>query len=304
MTTTKHQQSGKVTIVGAGAIGITIAYLASQHIETTLITKKGQNIPYIISGSISIKDGKRALLIKGIDDFAIDPGSPVIIAVKTYDLESTLLSIEPRLLESTPVVLVQNGLGIFMDAAAVLKRRIPYVRALLYFGARAVSDEEILVFGAPSAVLAAPDYAKGSLIHVAKVFEDIGFTVTLHTNVALAEWEKALVSLSIVPVAALKNATNDIFTRSNEAKSDVMKLLSEARSIAASEGFKDLKPNDEELLTSASSFGENKNSLLLDIERGKNSELESTLGRALRIAKSNNVPAPTLASYYDKLNRN
>lgn len=303
MLTETEQQSGKITIIGSGPIALTIAALSLQHIETTIVTKSKIIMPIAVSGSVTASiDNNRVSSIM-FENFGEHKEGPILLGVKSYDLQNTLKSISSSLNSKTPIILIQNGLSIFLDATEIIGRKIPYVRALLYFGARKDSETSIIVEGKPKAVLAAPDYAEKTLGEIASLFTLIGFDISLHSNVAHAEWEKALVSLSVVPVATVRNESNDIVLREQEAKKEALMLLSEARAIAASEGFIEMPFSDEEILSSVAEYGKNRNSLLLDIERGKNTELEVTLGRALRIAEGNKVNVPTLQKYYRLLKK-
>ncbi|MBN8551111.1 MAG: hypothetical protein J0M12_17490, partial [Deltaproteobacteria bacterium] len=64
------------------------------------------------------------------------------------------------------------------------------------------------------------------------------------------------------------------------------------------EGFDFSNFTTEEVLRSIAAHGDNRNSNLIDLERGRPTQIDYILGRLIRIAKSYDVPIPHSETLY------
>lgn len=290
-------QDSKVLILGGGAIGRSVTCLFSSKFNCTLITNSDCQSPHTLLGE---KDSK----ICSFDISKLLPYDPesyklILIASKTYQLEKAYRSLNEWSNKSQTIIFLQNGLGIYDETEKqnFLFKKI--LRGILYYGASISTQSVTNIVGIPKITLAPCEPNENN---ITDFFTYSGFQVSLHSNPKEIEWQKALVSLSLVLVSASRNETNDIVLRDPLAKGECLKLLSETREIALSEGINLSSITDDAIFESVKNYGKNRNALLVDLEKGRQTELPWTLDRAIQIAAKNGIDAQNLKSIRAKLN--
>lgn len=289
-------QGSKILIIGGGAIGRSIACLSSSKFNCILITNSDCQSPHTL---LSENDSK----IYNFDVRKILPSDPdsyrlILIASKAYQLNKAFKSLNEWSNKNHTIIFLQNGLGIFDEAISQNFTFKKIIRGILYYGASISTPAVTNIVGIPKITLAPCD---SNETDISKFFIHSGFQVSLNSNSKEIEWQKALVSLSLVLVSASRNETNDIVLRDPDAKQECLALLSEARLIALSEGVDLSSITDDALLESVKNYGKNRNALLIDLEKGRQTELPWTLDRAIDIAAKNGVYTHNLKRIRDKL---
>ena len=98
-------------------------------------------------------------------------------------------------------------------------------------------------------------------------------------------WWKALGNLAVNPISAISNATMIEILHFPETRALVLKMMQEAREIAAKLGIS-FPQTLEQRLESAESVGAHKTSMLQDLESGRPLEIEALMGVVLEMAKA------------------
>ncbi len=231
-----------------------------------------------------------ASLIEVKDLGSLPTDTIFILCVKAYDLDSALKTLTPHLLTDSTLLLCQNGLGIYLQAAEVLGRVRPQIARLLpSFGIKLEQDGSLAVSGALHATLSVPDHQPWLLNQLTPLLTEIGITLSFPKNIAQAEWEKAFLNLVINPLACVLDQKNSCVIKDESIKKLTLRIAAEVRSVAKKEGFSLDHINDQELISRIENCGENINSTLIDFRAGKPSELNYFLGRFLRIAESSGI---------------
>lgn len=280
----------KVLIIGGGAVGRSLACLISKNNECTLITKSDCSSPHTL-----IREEKREVASFKITNFLPTDSSQysvVLVASKAYQLSEIYKLLLSWSSKYHSIIFLQNGLGIYQES---LNQKITcknIYRGILYYGSYISSPSETKLFGVPKITIAPEDALELKELFIASEFQ-----VTTKSDANEIEWTKALVSLSLVLVAAHRRETNDIVLRDAEAKSECLELLSETRLIAASEGYDLSMIKDEALIESVKNYGKNRNALLVDIENGRETELPWTLDKAIECASRHNIEVPKLLKF-------
>jgi thiosulfate/3-mercaptopyruvate sulfurtransferase len=132
-------------VVGAGAIGATLAARLHEAGVEVVLVARGAHLEALRSGGLVFRgfDGERVLRLPvagGPDDVALQPGDVLVVATKSQDAEQVLVqwatrpvgaptrrllrrSEPPTAAEAVPVVLLQNGL----DTGRAALRRFAHV---------------------------------------------------------------------------------------------------------------------------------------------------------------------------------
>ena len=222
----------------------------------------------------------------------------VIVTVKSFDLGSALAGIGEAL-PPTSTLLTQNGLGITESGRKSLTRagwprpeefvvRCVHSIPALWVSAgvvRATGDGELLL---PEPVgLAAP-----AIERFRRLLAGAGLPIRLVPSIAREEWRKAIVNAAINPVTALHRVPNG-WLSSGPLRDEALVLLSEAREVAAAEGFPfDPAEIEGDLDRVVGATSENRSSMLQDVERGRGTEIEEISGEILRRGEARGLSLP------------
>lgn len=192
------------------------------------------------------------------------------ITCKRPDLEATLRQWGPLLDSNHGAKLhfLQNGLGLGADIARVLGPRT-WTRVACWWGSR--KDGEALHLTPP------PRRMSFAGPHDPAFWGAAGFDVESLASDASArlEWRKALTNLTLNALLAFERAPNGALLLRPELMDRARALHLEARRVAEALGVSlpSEKETWSEVLTTAKSTPDNRNSLLQDLEAGRPSEL-------------------------------
>ncbi len=104
-------------------------------------------------------------------------------------------------------------------------------------------------------------------------------------------WNKLIVNASINPLGAISGQPNGALIRSPSLRSVLRALILECQRVAQKEsGYRfDLSGTIERMILKT---GENRNSMLVDIESGKKTEIDFLNGAIIRFAEKHDIPVP------------
>ncbi|MCB0354455.1 MAG: hypothetical protein KDD64_13050 [Bdellovibrionales bacterium] len=225
----------------------------------------------------------------------------VWIVVKYRDLQDVLQSISRQNLPRGLVV-CSNGLGIaHLYASESALRAVPLVRCLLYYGVQTISGQLIRA-GERRASIAGLDHETFSE-EISQTLQKRGFLVTREKSIALAEWKKIGVNIAVNTLATLVDARNKVILEHPELSARAETLLAELRILAAREGFTIQELSFETLRSSLEHHGENVNSSLQDLRRGKPPEVLQFLQSLLHLATAYGINTPALQLAADDLEK-
>lgn len=278
-------------IVGAGAVGLGLAARLSAVTPVSVLCRSNKAEQLRLSDP----DPRRSY-VSSVHSLPFEVHS-LWLCVKAYDTVEALRSVEQLLAPERPVVLLANGLGIFMEAAEFVSRRAPVVRAMVNTGFVETLDS-VLQSGELKFSLAGPPESEAALQRVEAILSQAGAAVHREKDIATAEWKKALVNAAVNPICSLLAGRNRMLADDPGLRALAQEVFAEMRSIAAAESVDLAQPDDEELFAGIAQVGENYNSNLMDLGRGRRTEIDYILGRALRVAADNNIPAPTCRVLY------
>lgn len=179
----------RVAIVGAGAVGGTIAALLTRGGHEVTVTARGAQLRTILDDGIQLSGawGNYTARVAASDVLTRSP-ELAIVTTKAQDAEAALRQ-NSRFLDGVPVVIVQNGL----DALVTAKRVLPgadvvgglalYAASYLSPGKVAVTTDGVTCLGGP---------VSGAL-YASRVLGAV-MPVTLTDNFEGAQWTKLVVN--------------------------------------------------------------------------------------------------------------
>jgi len=296
----------RIAVIGAGAIGGTMAALLDRAGHQVTVVARGENLAAIRDGGLRFDGawGEHLARVRATEALDSIP-ELAIVATKAQDAESAIAA-QARFLGGIPVVVVQNGLEA-LDSARRAAPRSDVIGALALYAASHLSPGVVTVTAAGATYLGGPVLAT---LYASKPIGAV-MPVRLTDNFEGAQWTKlvvnhvnalpAITGLSVQQVVADRRLRH-LLTRSMreavrvaKAKGVVFETMS---------GLSDLALRL--LLRLPVSFGQllpammarrmgrtpNPGSTLQSIRRGQPTEIDYLNGAVVRIGAELGVPTP------------
>jgi 2-dehydropantoate 2-reductase len=294
-------------VIGMGPVGTVLA---------TMLAASGKKVsvldvnPYIvellrkkplkISGHYEAQAKFKQVFDK-FEDFAASAPDVILISVKTYQLQGILYNIRSCAeLAGIPVVSCQNGLDTELEVAEALGEERAF-RMILNFGVGyGVGNEEVKInfINEPHFLSSvSPQSAQ-----LAKTFvqhmNEAGIGVNYIENIRTESFKKAILNSTLSSICALTRMTMSEAMKNPELLRIVRELIRE--NIWICKGF-DIEL-EEDFLEQAVAYlmdgGNHKPSMLIDIERGRRTEIDHLAGKLYHYADKKDLPVPVTQTMY------
>lgn len=293
-------------MIGAGAIGGTIAALLARDGHTVQVTARGEQLAAIIAGGLRLTGvlGDYTASVEAVEALTVGPDL-AFVTTKAQDAEAALRANAP-LLVGIPVVVVQNGLRSISNA----QRAAPRSHII---GGLALYATSYLSPGEVSVTTDGPTYLGGELLPTLYASRVLGavMPVTVTGNFEGAQWTKLVVNhinalpaitglsaqavvsnrgLRLIMTESMREAVrvgmaNDVvFEKVQGLSSTVLKLL-----VALPVAIGQLLPL---LMKLRMGRRPNPGSTLQSIRRGQLTEIDYLNGAIVDIGRTVGVPTP------------
>ena len=291
----------RIAIIGAGAMGTSLAAITSSHVETVLVVRNDALRKQISQHGIELAGELQAagkpIVVAQIDDLGeIHPIDLVFIATKTTSIAEVCAAMAPHLSELPFLVSYQNGIEPGNTIIQTLgTRRV--LRMVLNYGARLVgdcpSDEplqvEVPVHRSPHQVGGEGADVTAFAAALAPLLTTMGLPTEFVLDIDGAVWQKGLLNAASNPVAALvQTPLGDLMT--SPAEPLIERLLDEGIDVAAAaeielgDGYRD------KALSMMRAGSTHLPSMAEDVQAGRSTEITqlnvqvAQRGRALGVA--------------------
>ncbi len=295
----------RAAVVGAGAMGASLAAALSASAPTVLICRNPERAATLLRDGVVVEGlverRARPIVLRTLGELASLGGASVVfVATKTTAIPQVASELKPLLRGlgmgggECYVVSYQNGIEPGRQLMGLLESE-RVLRMVLSLGA--VLEEGT---GAVRVTLHSPPHAIGCLdsSHVG-VCETIGGALTAgglptrySSDIEGRVWEKGILNASMNPIAALVNSSVGEVMES-PARLIVERLVREGESVARGEGIgleAGFSARAMEILRGASGHTP---SMVEDIRRGRESEVGQLNRQILEHARRAGVSAPT-----------
>ena len=288
-----HGNKMKITVIGAGAIGIVLAASLETKNEVSVLVKP-ENYNKLAKKGLWIIEGDEKRKIKAKIITEVIDSEIVIIAVKGYDLQNT-----KKLLDTFTgkVIICQNGLKM-MDFNLSNNNKIYSIVTSI----GAISSElGVSEFkGTGKTIVGGLFNVKKESTTISDLFSSYYFDIYHTKDIKKHIWLKAAINSAINPIASYHNLKNGELKK-EIYWSQVKKLLAESVSIANSNGINfNNNPLDlaEEIIEKTA---DNFCSMLQDIKKGRKTEINEINGILYEMGKKQNVNARLNLEYLKKI---
>lgn len=288
-----HGNKMKITVIGAGAIGIVLAASLDTKNEVSVLVKP-ENYNRLAKKGLWIIEGDEKRKIKAKIVTKVIDSEIVIIAVKGYDLQNT-----KKLLDrfTGMVIICQNGLKM-LDFNISNKNEIYSIVTSIGAASSELGVSEFK--GTGKTIVGGLFNVKKDSNKISGLFSSYYFDIYHSKDIKKHIWLKAAINSAINPIASYHNLKNGELKR-EEYWSQVKRLLAESVSIANSNGINfNNDPLDlaEEIIEKTA---DNFCSMLQDIKKGRKTEINEINGILCEMGKKQNINAKLNLEYLKKI---
>ncbi|MBV9646095.1 MAG: 2-dehydropantoate 2-reductase [Candidatus Eremiobacteraeota bacterium] len=283
----------KVAILGAGAMGTLYGYALAQHNDVTMVDVRQDVVEDIAASGLVVDDGPPRRVTATQDPARAFGCAFLFVFVKAGDTLAAVRPFARQLNPSTPIVSLQNGLGNEEAIKAALGERVALVVGITTEGALAVGRGQARRLGIGSTVLGSAGASGATLQSVARLLEDAGLSTSIAYDIRPHLWGKLLVNAAISPVAALLDRRNEAIVNDADAAELARAIAAEVAAVARALRIH-LPTADpwEYVRETVAAMAEQRNSMTIDLEARRPTEIEQINGGIAAAGRRAGVPTP------------
>lgn len=313
----------RFAIYGAGSVGgfLGSRLLAGGH-EVGFLAR-GRNLEALRERGLVVRSsvfGERRVRVRATDrPSEIGPCDYVLLAVKAGSLSQIAPLVGPLKGPLTTFVSTQNGLPWWyfhgtagvdepiraVDPAGAIGQHIPpdsVVGSIVYFSCSMTGPGEIEHSGGVRLPLGEPAGGRSErVLALASALRQVGIKAPVRNDIRHELWVKVLGNAAFNPLSALAGTTLAELAGSQHGRRLVRVMMNEIREVAASVGVR-VAISNERRIAGARAAGSHRPSMLQDLERGRQPEIDALLGAVIELAERQHVEVPTLRAV-DALSR-
>jgi len=287
----------RIAVVGAGALGLFYGALLQKSGEEVhfllrrdydAISRSGLNV-FSIHGDFSLP---RVRGYRTPSD--IGPVDLVVVGLKTFANGQFPELIGPLLGAKTQILTLQNGLG-NEERLAELFGRDRIMGGVAYLCANRGEPGEVHHLGAGRVVLG--EYQRrdrNRLERLQEKFSRAGVECRITDDLMRARWEKLVWNIPFNGLCALMQQPVKAFVRNRDSRKLVREIMLEV--IEAADAQELTRPiagrYADQMLEFTDSMGEYRPSMQIDLEQGRQLELESIFGQPLAYGRRKGIRMP------------
>ena len=292
-----------VVVVGAGAIGASIAVRLMEAGKQVVISANGERKARYLKQGFVVNGRQYFLPVK--DKYEADPADLVIIAVKNYSLEEAIEEMRPYVSINTIILSLLNGI----DAVPRLRREfgedsVPYAMIL---GIDALREENRVQYLAKGRIFCGFEKEKveknAPTLAVLEEFfgtSDIAFVVP--EDIVKEIWFKFMINVGLNQWSALIRAPYRLFQDSPHGQELLSKTMIEVISLSKRYGGNLEETDIDRAIAVLKTLApQGKTSMLQDVEARRQTEVDAFAGAMKRLAKAADLDVPINAILYDAI---
>ncbi|KYH38741.1 MAG: 2-dehydropantoate 2-reductase [Candidatus Hecatellales archaeon B24] len=287
----------RLLVVGAGALGCLYAAILSSVGHRVSLLGRLQTVEAVRSRGLKVH-GKLNLEVEveeaaeAVDKLRSPDGFDlVLLAVKAYQVAEAAVQVAPvAAVSGSPVLCLQNGLGVEEEAAEALGFLTPVVRGVSFCGAYVEQPAVVRCTGVGETLIA--DTPLKALSKFASCLREAGLSAGMKKNMETVVWEKTLVNAGINPFGALTGLRNGELLEAEGIPEAMAETVREGVKVAERKGVRLARDPVKLTFETARATAQNYNSMLQDVKRGKRTEIDYINGALSRLGSLLGVPTP------------
>lgn len=292
----------RIAIFGVGAMGCLFGARLSPHADVMLIGNWPDQVDYLQTHPLTIKYPRQRMVevpVKVTNQAAqLDPVDVVLILTKSNRTRQAVIEASSLLKPDGLALTLQNGL----ENYPLLRQFIGEARTTRGVTAQGATVEGVGVIrygGTGDTYLATRPEIMTKVTAIADLLNAAGIRTHLTEAIDGLVWGKLAVNAAINALSALLRMTNGELVISDWARDIMHEAAGEVEQVAAELGiilpFSDAALQAEQV---ARLTGRNTSSMLQDVLRGAETEIENINGAVMRRGELAGVPTPVNAMLY------
>ena len=309
MASTSQIEHGRILpkwgILGAGAMGwLWTYYLQRAKTDTLLLQRQNTSYRECIIQKDKIFENCRTSAMKS-DNPSLPTLEALLVATKAYSVRSALLPLQETLIsKQIPIVLLQNGLGVFEEVRELFPEQ-PILILSTSNGAYWHESAFLKLTGTGSSYLGTFDNSvQKSLKNILfKRLKATRLPILLTDNIAIQLWEKLLVNCSINSLSALWLCRNGDLLDNPNSKQIWKRIVQEGVQVMRLELHQEVEPSEILTLIEQVAYktSANYSSMCQDRRRNRPNEVDYIQGYLVKKAHQHHVSVPTLETLAELL---
>ncbi len=309
----------KFAVYGAGAVG---GFLGARLLEgghEVHFIARGSNLEALRNQGLAVRSalfGHHHYDVKAASCAAdVGPCDFVLLAVKAHALSEIAPSVEPLKGPGTIFVSTQNGLPWWypfdalgaddpievVDPGGIIAHHIParsVIGSIVYFSCSMSGPGRVEHSGGTRLPLGDP-FGKRSeqALTLSDALRSVGIKAPVRNNIRHELWVKLLGNAAFNPLSALTQATIVELIESTPGPRLIGDVMTEIREVAAAVGVQ-VAISNQRRIEGARSVGHHRTSMLQDLDRGREPEIDALVGAIVELADRNDVDVPILRALY------
>lgn len=291
----------RLAVIGCGALGSLFAAALSSQAELLMLGHWPQQMSRLRTNGLTLigPDGSQSRhLFKVTDDPAVDsPVDLALVLVKSYQTARTAFEVKQLLAHDGLAITLQNGLGNARLLAEVLgPDRV--TQGITALGAAVEEPGVVRLAGYGPTHLVQPAGKLEPLQKLAVLMNASGFETHLTSDLQGLTWGKLVINSSINPLTALLRVPNGFLASNDQARELMLAAAQETVAVAQALNI-DLPYPDasQRVVEVAQMTAGNRSSMLQDVLRGSQTEIDAISGAVVRHGRSIGVAAPINAEF-------
>ncbi|MGV7206350.1 2-dehydropantoate 2-reductase [Oxalobacteraceae bacterium A2-2] len=312
----------KIAVIGAGAIGGYVGAKLALAGEDVTFMVRGANLRAIRQNGIKLIDHEGAehvaTNVAATDNYQeAGPQDLVILALKAHQVDSVAQQLPALFGPHTSVVTMQNGIPYWyfhrhggslegrgldsVDPTGELVKLIPPERVIgcvVYPAAELEAPGVIRHIEGERFPLGELDGSTSERVQaISAVFTKAGLKAPVLDNIRAEIWLKLWGNLSFNPISALTHATLVDICQFPQTRELAAGMMREAQAVANKLGI-EFRVTLDKRIAGAEKVGKHKTSMLLDVEAGRDSEIDALVGSVVELGRFTDTPTPRIDSVY------
>ena len=307
----------RFAVYGSGAVGGLLGARLLDGGHDVAFIARGTNLEALQSGGLQVRSnvfGERVYRVRASSSPAeIGPVDYVLLGVKANSLTQIAPQVEHLKGPQTTFVSMQNGLPWWyfhglegtdspiaaVDPGGVIERHIPgslVVGSIVYFSSSLAGPGQVVHSAGARLPLGEPAGGRTErILALSSAFQAVGLKSPVRNNIRHELWVKLLGNGALNPLSALTGKTLRDLIDSSAGHRLISSMMNEIRQVASAVGVQ-IAISNERRIEGARAAGYHKTSMLQDLERGRDPELDALLGAVIELAARNHVEVPTLCA--------
>lgn len=283
-----------VGIIGAGSVGSALMY--------EMYSRDPENVYLLATGARAERLREKGISVNNEVFFPkvySDPSQNIhidllILAAKTYSMDSVVDDIRPLIDKDTILLPIENGI----TTSTMLEGEFPENR--VFYGVVLRTDAHRMsrrvyyrTLGEMQIGYADNRDPKPEVIDAYNRLKELGVNVKVYEDMRRAKWRKWMLNTGASQTAVEVQAECGFFGQVEEVRALMKMLMDEILELAWAEGVNLTEEDRDDIIEILVNFPPDKKmSMLQDYEAGRPIEIDEYAGEVVRLGKKHGIPTP------------